>query len=470
MASVVFIATIIYFFEKNESLKDMDKRLEESIEISKMMFSEELNRDYRWLHDLNASEEENLIAKAGKLATFLDIAYISTFIQSDDGRIRYIFSSTPSNRATDRNSSDVRYYDEYTEAEDFMSSMFHESRYAFEEIINSRGHFRTAMNSYAARNSMYRMIIAVDIDMKVVDELYAEKLKNVFYTAITILGFFVLLSRRSIRANLEKISEIHQINRVLTDLNSSLEERVEAALEEQKEHLDVIFAQSRHAQMGELISMIAHQWRQPLARISMNMSKLKLYHELDKLDEKEIDGIALKVEEISTYLSQTIDDFRSFLHADQDSEDISYDAVVNKALSLVSSFSDEGIQIEFDLKTPEEHHISANNLVQVLINILNNAREALIEECVENPKIIIKSIQTSPTVSKISIEDNAGGIPMEIIGKIFDPYFSTKMEKHGTGLGMYMSRKIIEEQFFGEINVRNSHQGAVFIITLKEEE
>ncbi len=470
IVSVFFISWIIYAYEKKQILKDIETRLIQASQTTKMLLKDNFFKEFKNKEDLTKQEELKVVDTVTEIVELLEISYIYALMKTSDGQVRYIFSSSNHKNKTKQILKGHHYFDPYPNATKLLHHMFTSDKTSYEERLDNRGHFRSIFISLKLSEDAQSFVLAADIDVKVLDELFASKLKNVFFTAVIILSFFILLSRRSVRVNLQKVSEIHQINQVLTDLNATLEERIEEALAEQKEHLNVIDAQSRHAQMGELISMIAHQWRQPLARISMNMTKLKFYHELGRLDDNHINDISRKVEDLSTYLSQTIDDFRTFLDHAQEKEEITYDQIIQRSLSLVSAFSDDGIAIKVDIDTPHTHYIHANNMVQVIINILNNAREALLQMDIEMPKITISATEDKDATCTIRIEDNAGGISEEIIDKIFDPYFSTKQQEHGTGLGMYMSRKIVQEQLDGSIKVENSGSGALFTIIIKDEE
>lgn len=238
--------------------------------------------------------------------------------------------------------------------------------------------------------------------------------------------------------------------------------------------------QSRLAQMGEMLSMIAHQWKQPLSAISSTEITLKTVIELEKYDlskENErrdflefLDG---KLDKIALYvqnLAQTIKDFSDFYKPGKESEYISLDSVILKANELIKDdFTVNKIELLFDLKTPRVVKLYENEFMQVVINLLTNAKEQLIEKEVEDAKIVLKSYEED-NLLVITVEDNAGGVPNDIIHSIFNPYFSTKLEKNGTGLGLYMCKMIISEYHDGDISVKNTEQGARFTIKLKTDE
>ncbi|MEA3554658.1 MAG: ABC transporter substrate-binding protein [Campylobacterota bacterium] len=226
--------------------------------------------------------------------------------------------------------------------------------------------------------------------------------------------------------------------------------------------------QSRLALMGEMISMIAHQWRQPLTAISARVNnltfKIMMGEELDKeLFQKELDHIG----EYSQHLSKTIDDFRGFFDKDKTKEVTTLEDIVNSTLNIVqTSVENKNIKIITNFNCKEEFETYPNEIKQVVLNLIKNAEDILIEKELKDPTITIETNSTDKSHKVLIIKDNAGGIPEDIIDNIFDPYFSTKKEKDGTGLGLYMSKTIIEDHCKGRLSVSNDNDGAVFKIVL----
>jgi len=237
--------------------------------------------------------------------------------------------------------------------------------------------------------------------------------------------------------------------------------------------------QSRLAQMGEMLSMIAHQWKQPLSAISAIDITLKTTIELERYnlsDKKEREDFLIfldeRLDKIALYvqnLAKTIRDFSDFYKPNKKSVLLNVDKVIMKGHNLLNdTLRAFDIQTSFDLHANAYVKIHENEFMQVILNIVNNAKEQLIEKRVENPQISIASYVDEESVY-IEIEDNAGGIPKEILEKVFDPYFSTKSEKNGTGLGLYMCKMIVSEYHQGSISVENSSRGALFRIKIKRE-
>ena len=224
-----------------------------------------------------------------------------------------------------------------------------------------------------------------------------------------------------------------------------------------------LLQQSRLAQTGEMISMIAHQWRQPLAAISVTSSNLSLKVMLDDIDNDEFEKELALISDYSQHLSKTIDDFRGFFKEDKQMEITSLDSIVNSTLSITKiSIENKNIKLVTTLDSKNEFETYPSELKQVLLNLIKNAEDILLENKTKNPQI---TIQTKDNT--LIVKDNAGGVPKDIIDKIFDPYFSTKKEKDGTGLGLYMSKTIIEEHCNGELSVTNDDFGALFKIIIK---
>jgi len=224
----------------------------------------------------------------------------------------------------------------------------------------------------------------------------------------------------------------------------------------------MIALQSRQAVMGEMISMIAHQWRQPLSTVTLQISNLevkKLLGETPKSDEYE--AALEKISDTVVYLSETIDDFQTYFRPNKEITTIAADELLQRVVSFVEPrLHKYAIALDFKKSEPIVLYTYANEIVQVLLNIMNNAIDELIERRIKKPKIELEIIKKIESVL-ISISDNAGGIATENIATIFEPYFSTK-GKNGTGLGLYMSQMIMQKQFHTKIEVFSSNKGATF--------
>jgi len=308
-----------------------------------------------------------------------------------------------------------------------------------------------------------------------ISELERQKIRNawirieiekqfdyVLFTKVVFLFLFVFIILSISYIKQKKLKEKIQL------LNSSLEQRVKVEVQKNREKDRLMLSQSRLAQMGEIISMIAHQWRQPLNSLSLLNQTVLLKYERGKLNDQTIDFFKIHSKKQIHEMSKTIDDFRDFFKPERVKTEFLLNKMVVDTIALVKPiFIANNINIEFNQKNEYIILGYENELGQAILNILNNAKDILIEKNIDVKKIRI-IIEEYAGEIVISIWDNAGGIPIEIIEKIFDPYFSTKVEKNGTGLGLYMTKMIIEEHMQGKVTVSNIENGALFEIALKE--
>ncbi|AXH10007.1 hypothetical protein CP960_00265 [Malaciobacter halophilus] len=220
----------------------------------------------------------------------------------------------------------------------------------------------------------------------------------------------------------------------------------------EKDH--IMFQQSKMASMGEMLRNIAHQWRQPLSVISSSASGLKLKQELKLLEPKEIPEFCDGILKSAKYLSETIDDFTNFFKNQNKKKEFSIKDAINKAVQLSSaSLKNNEIDIITHINDCKLYGVE-NEFVQVMLNIINNSKDAFHEKNIENKKVIISNT-LGKELTHLSIKDNAGGIANNIMEKIFEPYFTTKDKLQGTGIGLYMSQEIIRSHLKGEIRVEN---------------
>lgn len=266
----------------------------------------------------------------------------------------------------------------------------------------------------------------------------------------------------------EEIAERQVIQEDLADkqqmleaLNRTLEERIDAAVKELRQKDQTLIQQNRLAAMGEMINNIAHQWRQPLNLISLIVQRLP---ECRDLPPEELEQQIERIMDIIMHMSQTIDDFRYFFHQDKEKTHFSANQAVARAVDFISpSLEDKGISISIDEQDEIEIFGYSNEYAQVLLNIFSNAKDTLVERRIASPHIRISIFKTGQR-GVVTITDNGGGIPPEIMPKIFDPYFTTKEKTQGTGIGLYMSKIIIEQNMEGSLSARNIGDGASFRI------
>ena len=264
----------------------------------------------------------------------------------------------------------------------------------------------------------------------------------------------------SVRQDITDGKRIEELNRTLKDKIA-----LEVAKSRQKDQQ--MIQQSRLAQMGEMISMIAHQWRQPLTAISATSGTLSLKAKTNALEADYVLERTKRISEYAEHLSATIDDFRDFFKPDKGKKETSFEELIESVLGIVGiSLSQQNIAIENSVTYKERFTSYPNELKQVILNLIKNSEDILLEKGVKNPLIKLHAYKKDNTII-LEVQDNGGGIEASIIDKIFDPYFSTKLKKDGTGLGLYMSKTIIEDHCKGKLMVENRDDGALFSIILK---
>jgi len=238
---------------------------------------------------------------------------------------------------------------------------------------------------------------------------------------------------------------------------------------DQRENERQLILHAKHAQMGEMISMIAHQWRQPLSTISVIVGGLKVKLALDMYDDEYFNNQIDSIVGLTQHLSNTINDFREFFKEDKNKSIITLEEIVDKSLTIIKPILDnKEISLQVDYLSNEKILTYSNELKQVVINILKNAEEILVDKKIKDAKIEVKTYKVKD-LYYLEIKDNAGGVDKDIIERIFEPYFTTKGDLNGTGLGLYMSKKIIEDHCNGRLTVENRDGGACFTIELFSE-
>ena len=259
-------------------------------------------------------------------------------------------------------------------------------------------------------------------------------------------------------------AELRKARNLLEELNSSLEAHIVQALEELRQKDQMLILKDRQAVVGEMVNNIAHQWLQPLNALGLVIQKLPLFYDTAEFNRQFLEEHIGKSMELIQHMSRTVNDFSVFFRPDKKKHTFNIDHVIERTLSLIGqSFQDQHVSIAFD---PEGGPVAdgyPNEYAQVLLNILMNARDALVEHHVDGALISMHAF-TDRGKSVVIISDNGGGIAEEIIDQLFDPYFTTKGPDKGTGIGLFMSKIIIEKNMGGRLSVRNSGNGAEFRI------
>ncbi|QWR77970.1 PAS domain S-box protein [Candidatus Magnetomonas plexicatena] len=269
------------------------------------------------------------------------------------------------------------------------------------------------------------------------------------------------------------ITDRKQMEDELIRLNINLESAVVEETQKRRLNEQMLIQQSKMASMGEMIGLIAHQWKQPINAIGLNVQDLQESYTYGEVDDKYIGNLVGSTMQQIDFMAKTIDDFRNFFIPSKKKVLFDVKKAIEELLSMfinVFSKSDIDVSVKSDIDTVLLTDGYPSEFKQVILNILNNSKDAIVSKRKITPELqgrIEININNNEDKSKVivSIKDNGGGIPEEVIGKIFEPYFTTK-EKEGTGIGLYMSKTIIETNMGGSVTVQNVDGGAEFLISL----
>jgi len=266
----------------------------------------------------------------------------------------------------------------------------------------------------------------------------------------------------------QKDKKVKSITRALTNLNKNLDHKVKQEVEKNKEQQKILTQKSKFIAMGEMISLIAHQWRQPISELNAIILNIKLHHKLNKLDNKIMENKTKDIENILDFMSNTIDDFRTFFKPNKQKQKFYFIKSLNRVRDIsCAMLTEHNIKLKNNIDESSFIISYQNEFEQVVLNMITNAKDALIKDNIKKPVITIDLYKQNKKIY-IHICDNANGISKDIIDKIFEPYFTTKDEAEGTGIGLYMSKMIIEQNMGGKLEVKSSNEGTCFIISFKE--
>jgi PAS domain S-box-containing protein len=262
----------------------------------------------------------------------------------------------------------------------------------------------------------------------------------------------------------QDITDHKRMEDELRGLNENLGRRVDEELAKNREKDHILIQQSRLAAMGEMIHNIAHQWRQPLSALSLIISNIKDDFDFGELDAATLDGAVITSRRLLDKMSSTIDDFRDFFRPDREPGEFNIGSAVEDALFIMdAALKNNRITVEKSFEPNLNAYGYANQFAQAVLNVIANAKEAIQMRKVPAGKIDIR-LTCRETSAELAIQDNAGGIPADVLPRIFDPYFTTK--EQGSGIGLYMSKMIIERNIHGKIKVINSGEGTLVTIAI----
>jgi signal transduction histidine kinase len=306
--------------------------------------------------------------------------------------------------------------------------------------------------------------------------------RTIVIMVLTLLALLIFYIYRDTQYKKNLTKNLETIHIQKEELSSSLEEleqqnlQITRTMEENRKKDTMIAEQSKLASLGEMIGNIAHQWRQPLSAISTSASSLSVQHEMGILDPKDVAPALGKIVEKTQFLSQTIEDFRHFIEGKKEKVEFVISSAVDSALSVVdSSIANHHVQVKKEYKDIIFITNYKNEFIQGLLNIINNAKDALDDGIRPiDERFLLITVEQIDDNAVITFQDNAGGIKEDILNKIFEPYFTTKHQSQGTGLGLYMTYKIITDSMHGTLHAYNTdfeyngkkYHGAKFIIEM----
>ncbi len=293
----------------------------------------------------------------------------------------------------------------------------------------------------------------------------------VFFTII--LSLFITFHFRKLYYLQEKIVE--KKTKELKELNNNLEQKIKLEVAKNRKKDIIMFQQARFASLGEMLNNIAHQWRQPLGSITMIIQSFQTKMRVNKLSPEFVEQKVKDALLLAQNMSNTLDDFKNFFSPNRSKNSFFIKDCVEHSIELSKYFlNKENIKIDLIVKNDRQITTFYNELSHIFLNIISNSKDALVSSVNKNDRIIKIIVNSKKNFVFINIIDNGGGVPDDILPKIFEPYYTTKYKSAGTGIGLYMSKQIIEKHLNGEISCKNIKlevnkkvfKGASFTITI----
>ena len=306
------------------------------------------------------------------------------------------------------------------------------------------------LQMYDARKALHEDMRLIEYATKMLEEIKEGRLDK----------------RLEVKANSKELNTLKNvINEMLDDLEGKIQQEINQRTSQEK----LLIQQSKLAAMGNMIGNIAHQWRQPLSELNAILMNIETRYKFNDFDEEFIEKSVQECNDITFYMSNTISDFQNFFKPSKTKEHFKIVESCKKASSILrSSLKNHNITFNFNYDEDKEVFGYPNEFSQAFLNILSNAKDVLTQREIKNPYISV-TIKHGKNYVLIKVADNGGGIAKENIERIFEPYFTTKHAKQGTGIGLYMSKTIIENNMDGILNASNCKDGACFTIKLKHE-
>lgn len=332
-------------------------------------------------------------------------------------------------------------------------------------VVLSAGYFfaawltRPIVNISEAASRVARGDLAARVDIRRNDEI--GQLSASFNQMVDALQ----QSRDQLQnSNLELERKVAERTHALDDLNRTLDQRVHDEIDKRKQQESLLIHQSRLAAMGEMIGAIAHQWRQPLNALSLVMQNIRMQHAMGTLTEQSMARMQEKSGLLVERMSSTIDEFRNLFKPSKNAEAFNLAQSMRSAADLLDGvFKNHSIELAIVCDDSISLYGIPGEFYQVILNLLANAKDALLESRQSHPYVLLRASRAGQRIH-IDVEDNGGGIAPEILNKVFEPYFTTKEEGKGSGIGLYMSKMIVENNMQGRLSVANTREGACFTL------
>ena len=395
------------------------------------------------------------------LSKTLEVLVKNRAIEKKNRQIKILFDSQPDitiltngEEIIDANRSFFNFFSEFKSLKDFKNQ--HKSIVELFKRVDKYGNVYENYKNINNKNWI---------------ECILENKKDL-YTGIIQRGDIEIVFKLTVKPIESRFDTEYIVN--LTDITKldsykdNLQEKIDIEIKKSRKQEQIMFQQSKLASMGEMIGNIAHQWRQPLNALGLILQAFKMNYNRGRLNEEYLDKKILKGMNLINKMSNTIDDFRDFFKPDKNREFFNLNDIIEDSLNLLeASLKHSNIEIEIKIDNNLKIFGFANQLSQVILNIVNNSKDAFL-----NKNITIKTLKIIAYKENrhiyLKIIDNAGGIKEELLDKIFEPYFTTKDEGKGTGIGLYMSKIIVESNMDGKLYAKNIENGVEFIMEFLE--
>jgi signal transduction histidine kinase len=438
---ILFTSVFIFYqytLQKDFLYQCVDDKLKNAAYSGAFLLGDMLNDKEFDLSAISEDENKKNALLLSKLTDENDVSFVYTLVKKDE---KVYFSCSSVTKEEKKKEDYIPYLFEYKGATQKLKDSFSNHQTYFGEVTDEYGTFRSIIMLRETQKG-YWYIVGADIEISFIDkELHKMLVEYIFIFLFFIAGLVLF---------------IRKWNTILDDEN---QEKLFA----QKRLLE----HSKLAQMGEMIGNITHQWRQPLGEIDAVLMRLESEYNHGKLDKQRLEKTITQIENITDYMSITIDNFTTHLKDNQEKKRFQLSKMVQKSLDLMEANSNKH-HISVDLKVKDDKTLEGveGRFIQVIIAIIQNATDILVLKRDSSDRKIDITLFTQKEEFVISIKNNGEKIPDDVIEYIFEPYFTTKFKAQGTGIGLYLSKIIIEKTFDGKLEVENIADGVEFKIIL----